>query len=138
MKTIILKQIKAVFEAIDSHRGDPVALMEDASRLLTANYNLGDLYINAKEETDSLDGQYKAALDTSYLFYREEHKTVEDAKALARRDNLPKYAEFLEKQAEARGLSVKRIDISEKVSVLQSYCSHLRDQYLREGRQNSL
>lgn len=138
MKEQIFENINTIFKLIDSHRSDPVKLLADANRLLHANSELGDLYVKARQEADLLEVDYKIKLDESFKAYRSDGVAIEEAKALARIDHQGLLKTLTAFQGDVLLYQVKRNDISEKVSVIQSYCSHLRDLYMREGRMNKL
>lgn len=134
----IIANIDTIFEDIGKHRTDPVALLIDANKLLSLNYKLGDLYVSAKQNADLSELNAKATLDGAFTKQRSEKNSVEDSKAFARIQACPKYVETIEKQFIVDTLKTKRQDITDKVSVIQSYCSALRDQYKQEGRQEKL
>lgn len=129
------QQIDEVFKAISTQSGNPVALLESANKLLTINYNLGKLYTDTFQEAQLAEVEYKRALDRAFLTYRQAKQPIEEAKAHARLDvdQVP----LIKLEVTVKELGNLRKDLSDKVSVIQSYCSHFKSQMISEHRQNS-
>lgn len=131
-------EINKVFKIIEVQSGDPVALLESANQLTTYNYNLAIHYIALLQEATNMEQQYKRDFDKSFLSYRKLGKTIEDAKANARLENATLEHRKNKAEIDSKELSLLRVHLRDKVSVIQSYCSNLKDQRLMELRNNKL
>ena len=129
-KEEILNQIKVVFEQIniDGKAQNSAGLLTGANKLATLRYNLSPLWINAKEEADRIEADYKDKVAHRMLELRQEKKTIEESKAQARIECSPDYLAYLQADKERLTLQTLRDDLAMKVSLIQSICSELRTQ----------
>lgn len=129
----ILEQIDTVFKNIQSHRHDATLLLQDANSLSTLTYNLGKLYIDAKEQATDAEARYKDMVDDEYIeLLKEDGMTQGKAEILAKRDCREQRDEMLKYQRLTNKLQIYRRDVETKISILQSYASELRSQYNRK------
>lgn len=127
-KASIAKQIQLTFEEIGEAGkvSDTLKLLKCANKLSSLRYNLGDLYIEAKEFYDSSNAEYKSQLDEGLVKYRKAGKSIEEAKAQARMDNHDRLVALIGKDRERTHLYTIREDLAIKISNIQSYASDLR------------
>lgn len=129
-KNKILEQIKIVFVEINraSKVSDSATLLACANKLATLRYNLSNFWVNAKENADKLEADYKDKVANRVLELRKEKKTIEESKAKARIEMSPDYMAYLEADKERLRLQTLRDDLVTKISLIQSFCSEIRSQ----------
>lgn len=129
LKTI-LNQIDQVMKDIAVHGNaqDTVALLRDANVLSTIRFSLGDMYAEAKQLAEVSKNNYDVTLNSEYLAFKQEPMTDAMAKAKAKEKGMKLYIEYLKHEHTKTLLKVKRDDLAEKISLLQSFASELRSQ----------
>lgn len=126
----ILKQIDLVFKDIEQKRESAQGLLENANRLSTIMYNLSDLWVTAKTNSDTAKLSYDEKFDEVFFEQKTQHKVSDEtAKAVARIESREFYSSYLTKEHLQRKLFALRSDIDRKISVIQSYAAELRSQF---------
>lgn len=128
MLDTILKQIDLVYAKIQQNRENPAGLLEAANSLATLMYNLGNLYITAREAKDRAEVAHKDMVDDLFLGMRAmKDLSIEEAKVEARKSSREAYKTFLEAERMELKIGTLRKDISLKISTIQSYASEVRN-----------
>ena len=127
LKTILL-QIDTVFKKISESQQMPDKLLLHANQLSSLKYNLGDLYINARADSKASEAQLDFEFSGSFMKYKKEGNSDATARTLAKIDCRDRQVEYLDLERLTTTLWIKREDVAEKISVLQSYARELRDQ----------
>ena len=129
----IRRKIDVIFSTFGEHSGNPVKLLTGANQLLTQNYHISTLYIEKHQAAELMEVDYKRKTDRAFLNYRFNKLSVEESKAKAREDNADLEITLIKLQVTAKELAILRRDLSDKVSVIQSYCSHFKSQQIQDG-----
>ena len=124
----ILNKIDVVFRRISEHKMSTDLLLGDANSLSTLMYNLGDLWVAAREDADRAETKYKDAVEDRFIELIREGETQGKAEVYAKHDNRELRDDHLNKLQLEQKLNILRRDVDKKISVLQSYASELRSQ----------
>ena len=125
----ILKQTDLIFKNISTNVNNAQSLLENANRLSTIMYNIAELWVAAKSESDNAKLLHEDKYDTVFLEYKAKEKTSDKtSEAMARIECREMYKDWLTKDTLSRKLYLLRVDIDRKSSVIQSYAAELRSQ----------
>jgi hypothetical protein len=123
----ILKMVDQVFVRISEHKDDPTKLLLDANSLSTLMYNLGDLWVMAKQDVNLAEAEYKDNVDDTYLLLlKDDDMTQGKAEVIAKKEHRDMRYSLLKATHREMVLSTLRRDMEKKISVLQSYASEVR------------
>lgn len=124
------KEIRGILKQLDdqANKYNCELLLSLASNLVTYNFDLGRHYVRLYQEVSLQEAGYKRAIDSAFMNFRFKKLSIEEAKAKAREEHQETEVKLITMQAKLKELSLLRKDLQDKVSVIQSYCSLIKDQ----------